>query len=177
MRTRLLKLLCSALTLAGVLVCAACSSDPRQGYSFRSTFASDIRTIAVPVFSNSSPSPGLEEELTAAVIRELERTPGWLVSQSETADATLTGTIRSAELRRLSSDSVTGLSQEQSLQITVDFDFRDNRSHALLASRRNFAALDTFVPQRLSAERLETGQSGAIDRLAKDLVAQLRSGW
>jgi hypothetical protein len=165
------------VTAWAVGVLAGCASDPRRGYAFRSATPDGVRTVAVPVFENSTFDAGVEAALTEAVIKELQRTPGLRVVQGGGADTTLRAIVTSSEMRRLSTQSSTGLTQELGVTLKVDFDWRDNRSGKVLVSRRDFAAADTFVPARPSNERLETGRNGAIQRLAVDLVAELRSTW
>jgi hypothetical protein len=63
------------------------------------------------------------------------------------------------------------------VQITVDFEWRDNRSGEVLKARRNFSAADSFVPSRPSGERLELGENAAAQRLARDMVNELRGAW
>lgn len=156
---------------------AACHSDPSRGYSFASTFPEGVNSISVNVFENQTFAVGLERDVTEAVIKELQRSTPLLVVRAGSADSDLVGIITSAEMQRLSLDSQTGLAQELAVQITVDFDWRDRRSGKLLSSRRNFTATDTFVPARQTGERLEVGQTSAAQRLAKELVADLRADW
>lgn len=167
----------AALGVAACVLLAGCASDPRRGYSFESTFATDIRTISVPMFDNYTYSPELSAEVTEAVIKELQRTTPWAVTSSANADTTLTGVVTSAELRKLSADRNTGFVQELATRVVVDFEWVDNRTGKVLSSRRGFAGLDTFVPARPTGERIEVGQRGAVQTLARDLVSQLRSGW
>lgn len=158
-------------------VLGSCASDPRKGYAFQSTFPEGVKTVAVPVFENETFDTGVEAALTEAVIKELQRSSGLRVVQGGGADTTLRAIVTGSEMRRLSTQSETGLVQELGVTLTVDFDWRDNRSGKVLVSRRGFAAADTFVPARPSNERLETGRNGAVQRLAGDLVAELRSNW
>ncbi len=151
-----------------------CAADPREGYSTRDVFSSDIRTVAVPMFENATFTPGIEAQVTEAVIKELQARTSWRVTESAGADAVLTGVVRGSDLSRLSVDPRTGLMQELGVRVSVDFDLRDNRTGAVLVSRRGFTAVDTFVPARGTGERLEVGQGSAVERLARDLVAQLR---
>lgn len=155
----------------------ACSSDPAQGYSFKSLYAENVRTIAVPVFDNQSFSTGLEMELTEAIIKEIQRTTHWAVVTPTEADTTLSGSITGADMRRLTADSKTGLVEELTVELRVDFDWQDNRTGKPLVSRRAFSALDTFVPAQGTGERIETAQHGAVQQLAHDIVAQLRTSW
>lgn len=162
--------------VAALMLHAGCASDPRQGYSSKSTFPEDIRTVSVPIFRNYSTTPGIEAEVTEAIIKEIQRsTPMKVVSSG--GDSTLTGVITGSELRRLSVRSGTGLVQELAVQITVDFDWRDTRRGEMLVSRRGYTVSDTFVPAVGVGERLESGQHSAAQRLAKDMVSEMRGAW
>lgn len=154
-----------------------CASDPTQGYSFKSVHSEDVRTIAVPVFKNTTFTTGIEGQLTEAVIKEITRTTRWKISSPTAADTTLTGTITSSRLRPLTRDPVTGMVQEVGTELSVNFTWSDNRSGKVLTERTGFTAMDTFVATRNTGERLEVGQMGTIDQLAKDIVAELRSNW
>jgi hypothetical protein len=170
------RLACAA-ALGTALLLPGCASDPSRGYSFASTTPSAVRSIAVPIFQNNTFEMGLEAELTEAIIKEIQRSPGLVVAGQDAADTLLTGLITSADLRRVSLDSRTGLAQELSYTITVDFDWKDRRGGRVLTARRSFAATDTFVPGGPTAEPIATGRRGAAQRLARDIVAQLQSDW
>ena len=171
-----LGLLCSGVA-AWLLAPAGCASDPHAGYSFASTFPTDVKTVSVPIFENYTDDPGLEAEVTEAVIKELQRSSGIRVVQGGAADSTIRGVVTGSELRRLSLQAKTGLVQEVGLTLTIDFDWVDSRSGKVLVSRKSFAAADTFVPAHPTGERIETGRHGAAQRLARDLVQELRSAW
>lgn len=169
-----------AKAVACVLLAAglgACSADPHKGYSFGTGFPADVKSVSVPIFKNTSTTPGLETVVTEAVIKEMQRSTGLKVTAQEGADTVLRGAITDVQMRRLSVRSGTGLIQELAYQITVDFDWKDERSGAMLTSRRKFTATDTFVPATGVGERIETGQQAAAARLARDLVGELRAGW
>lgn len=165
--------------LAAGLVAAmnGCSSDPARGYSFASTYQSDVKTVAAPIFENTTFSHGLEIALTDAVVKELHRSTPWRVTSLDQADTTLSGTITNVELHKLSRDGDTGLVLEQAVEVTVSFEWKRNRTGEVLVARRNFRASDEFVPARGARERLELGERAAVDRLARDIVAELRSSW
>lgn len=162
--------------LFAVLV-AGCSSDPTKGYSFSSSFSSDMRTIHVPIFENPTFARGLEIELTDAIIKEIQRSTPWTVASADSAQTQLTGKISDAVLRRLSTGRGSGLAQELAYTITVEFEWKDARNGKVLVSRNNFSASDSFIPTQGLNERIEVGQHGAIQRLARDIVGELRSNW
>lgn len=163
--------------VAVVAAATGCSSDPSEGYSFKSSYRDDIRTIAVPIFENNTYEHGLELDLTEAIIKEIHRSTPWKVTSREMAETTLTGAITDADLRKLSTQRRSGLVQELAVDLAVRFEWREVRSGQVLVARRNFRAAEPFVPSRGAQERLEAGQRSAIDQMAKDLVAELRSSW
>ena len=175
MRRGMLAALVSAGLLLGHL--AGCSTDPTRGYSFESAHSDSIRTVAVPVFKNTTYSKALEVSLSEAIISEIRRTTKWSVTSPDAADAVLGGTIIESKMRAMSTGRQSGLVQQMALSITVDFDFTDNRSGKSIVSRRRFTGTSSFVPAVPAAERLETGQNAAIQELAEDIVAELRSSW
>lgn len=157
-----------------------CASDPRSGYSTSTTFPEDVSTISVPIFKNTSTTVGIEAGVTEAIIKELQRQSGMRVVSGDGgggADSRLRGVITQVQLRKMSVRSGTGLVQELAYQITVDFDWKDERNGKVLVSRREFTATDTFVPATGVGERIEVGLNATTQRLAKDIVNEMRSAW
>ncbi|HYC99800.1 MAG TPA: LPS assembly lipoprotein LptE [Phycisphaerales bacterium] len=164
----------AVLTLPGA---TGCSSDPRQGYSFEPSFRNDVTTVSVPVWQNNTFYNGLEAKLAQALVTELSRSTPYKVTSSGNAGTVLEGTITSVELRDLSTGRETGLVQELSLEVVCDFAWKDTRSGKALAARRNFSAARSFVPANGARERIEIGENAAVQQLARDIVAEMRSGW
>lgn len=168
--------------LLGLAVCAGamlsgCANDPRSGYAFDSAFRTDIETVAVPIFDNTTFTHGLEVTLTDAIVKEIHRITPYRVVSAERADTLLSGTITNTDMRRLRTAPDSGLVQELAFEITVTFEWKDARSGRVLVSRRNFRAAESFVPGRGAQERLESGQAAAVHQMARDLVGELRSAW
>jgi len=162
--------------LLGMVVVAGCASDPREGYSFSSTYRADVKSIAVPIWNNTTQQYGLENELTAAIVSELRKSTPYKVVSGDSAQTVLAGSIVGVSLARLSVGRDTGLSEDIATIITVEFTWKDARSGKMLAARKNFAASERFIPARGVGERLETGINGAVQRMARDVVAELRAG-
>lgn len=155
----------------------ACASSPSDGYAFSSAYRQDIRTVAVPMFENSTFAHGLEAQLADALVKELHRSTPWRVAPREQAQTTLAGTITGADLRTLSRQSESGLVQELAVDLAVSFEWKENRTGTVLVARRNFRAAEPFTPGFGAGERLELGRRSAIDQMARDIVAELRSSW
>lgn len=175
--TTAIRLAITLLAAAAIATAAGCSSDPTRGYSFQSPYDSSIKTVAVPIFANTTMHPGIEADLTDAIIKELQRETPWRVTQSETADAVLRGRINRVRLIRLSQQTGVGLVQEQGVEVSVSFEFVDNRRGETLVSRAGFAALASFVPAQPTGERISVGYRGAAEILADDIVTELANSW
>lgn len=174
--TRAARRILVSLGAVAISMLTACASDPSEGYAMGGGFRDDVRSVAVPVWDNRTFHPGLEAQLTEAIIKEIQRSTPWVVV-NRGASTTLTGTITAAELRKLGTDHTTGLAQELAVDLAVDFEWRNNRSRRPIIARRDFRAQGSFIPARGVAEPIEVGQLGAIDALARDIVAELRSDW
>lgn len=163
--------------IAAAMNLTACAKDPRLGYAATSTFDASVSSVSVPIFRNMTATPGIEQVLTDSVIKQIQGNTPMRVVQSGQAASTLSGVITDVRMRRISANNVTGLVQELAVQITVDFEWRDNRSGEVIKARRNFSAADSFVPSRPTGETLELGENAAAQRLARDLVNELRGSW
>ncbi|MBX3386239.1 MAG: LptE family protein [Phycisphaeraceae bacterium] len=163
----------------GLIVAAVggCSADPTKGYSFESSFDRSVTAVHVPMFQNDTFAKGVEFEVTDAVVKEIQRTTPWRVTSEGAADAVLEGRVTRATLRRLSQQRDSGVVQEQAVNVTVDFTLRDVRTGKTIVGRRNVQTTDVFVPVQPVGERLEVGENAVVQRLAKDLVNELRSNW
>jgi hypothetical protein len=167
----------AACLLAAALAGPACSTDPIDGYALATSFDESISTVAVPVWGNSTFEHGLETELTDALIKHIHARTPWRVTSPEHADASLTGEITRSRLVQMSTNPDSGLAQEMAIQLTVSFEWKESRTGRVLLSRRGFRSSEPFVPSAGGRESLERGRSGAVDQLAKDIVAALRSSW
>ena len=166
----------SILMLIMLVPLQSCANG-NSGYRFGSTFDESIKTIAVPIFSNNTLQRGLEVQLTESLSKQIRSQTPWTLVKSSQADTTLAGVITSHRLTQISQAPRTGLVQEQAVRVTVNFEWRDNRSGDIIVARNNFSATATFAPQRGVSQRIEDAERQAIQELAEDLVAQLRTNW
>ena len=165
------------MALAAIALLGSCSSDPRAGYSSASLFDEEIRTIGVRVFDNTTFEHGLEVLLTDAIVKEIHRTTPWRVVTDDLAQTTLSGTITNVRLRRISRSRPSGLVQELAYEVAADYDWKDNRTGRVMVARRNFRSSDAFAPTLNVNERIDIGAQGAVEEMARDIVASLRSNW
>lgn len=163
------------VVLGLALVASGCASDPTQGYSFSSSYDERVRSVAIHVFQNETFHPGLESDVTAALIRRVQRDTPWDVTGADTAQTTVTGTIRDVQIRRLSQDNDGGITQQAAVRVVAEFEWRSNVTGRILARQINVAVTESFIPA--AGEPLEVGLSAAADELAGVILEAMRSVW
>src|SRR5262249_32468268 len=101
--SRACRWLLPALALAAcALILPSCTGDGHVtvlGYSTKPNYDPNIRTVRVPIFKDKTymtvtPVVGMAQDLTRAVVREIElKTPFKVVQDCENADTELRGVI------------------------------------------------------------------------------------
>jgi hypothetical protein len=129
--------------LAGIaLLLPSCATDGNftiLGYSTCPNYDRNIHTVRVPIFKSRTlfsvlPVPGLEMDLTRAVIREIEsKTPYKVVSDGD-ADTELTGVITSFTKVPILHNQLNE-TREAETTMTVEVTWRDLRTGEVLSRR------------------------------------------
>ena len=134
----------------------------------------NIRTLAVPLFVNSTQAAHTEFLFTSAVIRELNTRTRYVISPKPgDADATLSGTIVSQTSSPLTYDSSSGQTSSYLITITAKVVLRARDGHVLY---ENDAI--PFREQYQSTQDLTLfiqEDSPAVQRLARDFAQTLIS--
>jgi hypothetical protein len=164
--------LAAALPLPG-----GCAADPARGWSAASVYPMHVRSVAVPIFENTTMERDLEFDLTDAIIKEIQARTPYRVTSGSRADSILTGQIRSVMRDQLSKSRQTGLSEEVIVSVSIDFQWKDLRTGEAIVEREAFAGHGLFVPSAPSSESIELGRFAVVQQLAADLVSELRHDW
>ena len=158
MRERLRVLL---VLTAGALLVAGCS------YSLRGSLPEHIRTVAVPVFSNKTQQPAVENFLTRAVVDAFVTSGRLKVVRPEEADSILEGEIVGYQLDSLSYDPRANV-REYRLTVTLNMQFRDVRQNVMLWRQEGLQEKADFrVPGQVAATI--TSEESALRQAAVDI--------
>ena len=161
-----------------LLLCTlGCASGEAGGWTHGSTYDTNLRTIAVPVFGNATSDRKLSQNLTEAIVKEIEGVTPWKVTGQGRADTMLRGTVTRYRLIMLSKDPTTGLANEMLVEGTVDFEWIDLRTGEPILARAGFAASALFTPSRPSQQPVELGRFQVVQVLARDIVDTLQAEW
>ena len=168
---------CSLVIMAIVLTgCGYSQKNPDdKGYKWSSVYRDDVKTVAVPIFSSKDFARGVEFNLSKAIVSQIEANTPYKVVPRERADTILEGEIVEVRVNRLSEDRRAAIPQEQLLDITVNFTWKDLRTGRILMSRRDWEQTATWYPT-LGEGRFE-GTQAAAEKLAIAIVHELQSDW
>jgi outer membrane lipopolysaccharide assembly protein LptE/RlpB len=162
---------------AAALVAAICFLGTGCGYhtaGHANLLPSDLRTIAVPAFVNQTQTYKIEQMLTGAVVQEFAtRTNYQIVTASDSADATLHGTVLSTYTTPLTYDSTTGRAASILVIVTMNVSLADRQGRALYQNPSYTFREQYQVSQELSSFFEE--DSPAFQRLSREFARTLVS--
>ncbi len=134
----------------------------------------DVKTLAVPAFTNQTQTYRIEAILTEAVVREFNsRTHYRIVSDPVGADAVLNGVVIGTQLAPLTYDSNTGRASSAlvTVNMRVVLTAKDGR---VLYENSNYTYREQYQVSRELSSFFEE-QSPAVQRLAQDFARTLVS--
>ena len=171
---------CGLLLAVGVAGCGYAQSEkynskPQGGYAWHSLYRQDIKTVAVPIFTNKSYTRGLEMQLTKAVINYMESTTPYKVVDRDSADTILEGEITTVTGSMISADRNTTLPQEEMITMSVNFVWKDLRTGRILREKKGFDQSTTYYPTL--GEGASVGKQQGVERLAAGIVQELQADW
>ena len=167
----------AAATSLLALVIAGSGCGP---YSFNaSRLPGHIKTVAIPVFENVTPEPGLEQEVTQALTAEFVRDNTLRVVPESRADSGLYGRVIRYQ-NRVFGYNAQAQTEEYEVLIEVEVEFKDLVKRKTLWKEEALLGRTTYfvVATVGQAPKDEvTGRAEAIRNLASDLLNRtVRSG-
>jgi len=143
------------------------------GYSLRGNLPDHIQTVAVPVFTNKTAEPAVENFLTSAVVEAFSTNGRLRVVGADDADAILEGEVIGYALQSIAFDSLANVRQYR-LIVTMNLRFRDVRRNTVLFEQQRLREKADFqvlgaVSQTISREESAV-RAAAID-IARAIVS------
>lgn len=135
---------------------------------------SDLRTLAVPAFVNQTQTYKIEQLLTAAVVQEFStRTTYRVITQPDSADAVLRGTVLTTSTTPLTYDSKTGRAASVLVIVSMSVSLKDKQGKVLYQNPSYVFREQYQVSQELSSFFEE--DSPAFQRLSREFARTLVS--
>jgi hypothetical protein len=187
--------------MPALLLLAGCEWDGNFtlfGYSTCPNYATDIHTVHVPIFKNTTFRRGVEFDLTRAVIREIEaKTPYKVVGEGCNADTELTGKIVALNKNVINRNQQNEI-REAETALAVEVVWRDLRSGEILSKPKPgpgsppppppgtpgapsgpppvvISSIGDFIPEL--GQSITTAQQENVDRLAIQIVSMMEKPW
>jgi hypothetical protein len=165
--------------VAGALLLSGCA-----GYHVgnQGLYPTDIQTVHVPVFHSSSFRRDLGEQLTEAVIKEIEKRTPYKVVREGDADSVLLGRI-THETKHLLVETLTGDPREEEFNLTVNVRWLNRRGDLIRQGPPlpvpndavDITAASHFVPEY--GQSTATAQLQAVQQLAQKIVDLMEAPW
>ncbi|MGH9501567.1 MAG: LPS assembly lipoprotein LptE [Terriglobales bacterium] len=139
------------------------------------TLPANVQTIAIPAFVNRTQTYKIEQRLTSAVVREMvTRTHYHILNEpSDSADATLRGTVISTSTSPLTYDSQTGRASSALVVVTAKVTLTDRQGKVLYENPAYLFREEYQVSRELSSFFEE--DSPALERLSREFARTLVS--
>ena len=161
---------------------AGCLGLGNYQFGPRSLFPEGIETVYVPVFKSGSYRRELGEELTEAVVKEIERRTHYKVVSSLPADSVLIGNI-TTETKHLLFQNLTGDPRQMEVNLAVSVSWTDQRGNPLgkipplpvPTAAVDVGAANGLVPE--VGQSIATSHQRAIQRLAEQIVSLMERPW
>ena len=168
--------LSSVLALAAATV--GCDANPNRSYTLASQYPSDVRTVAVQIFTRGPNvyRRDLELRLTEAVVKSIEFYTPYKVVMDDRADTELTGTITVVSQRVMSMVKDISTPRENEIVLTATMRWQDLRN-GKVRRRGTVRAAGSYIPLAPFREDFFQGAEDAISKLAKRIVEEMEEDW
>jgi outer membrane lipopolysaccharide assembly protein LptE/RlpB len=160
--------------LAVGLVCGACAYTTSTAL-----LPSHLKTVAVPVFENSTVEYNLEQEITDAVIARFVQDNHLKVVSERGADAVIKGKIVSYKNSVFGFSSV-ARSQEYRVTITISVIFKDLIKNREIFNDPNLVKFSNYYVTNVPGDTARTeldGRKAAIAKIADEILNRAVESW
>lgn len=147
------------------------------GYTTAELFPTEYRSVALPILDNRTAYRGVEYDLTEAVIKQIEQRTPYKVTAPNRADTLIEGRIVRIDQRQLSRTRRGGLPQEIEVMLVADLTWKNLRSGEVIIERKGFTTVGQHFPTQPVGEPFEIAQHAAVERMAEQLVSEMRADW
>jgi hypothetical protein len=132
--------------------------------------APDIRQVYVDTFINDTGEAYVENYVRNGFIEQFRRSNRFRITDGkETADAVLTGTVKSIVLTPLASDRF-DKATENRVWMTVGIQFKERRSGNVIYLNPALTGEQSFLMDQADTNRSSINKSAALQKLSLDLA-------
>jgi len=166
-----LLLAAGALAASGLAGCA----EP-AGYSNRSLYPSDIRSVCLEMFDNRSFRRGVEYTLSDALAKRIETmTPYKIVSSRDRADSVISGQLISIYESSLTVERELARPLEKEVVLTATVNWKNLNTGQLMINSRTVTATASYSD--FQNQDFTYASALAANKLAQKIVELMETNW
>ena len=170
-QTRPLSIFLSCLVCFGLAGCTG-----MFGYSDKSLFPTDVKSVRLEMFDNQTFRRGTEYDLSDALAKRIEAdTPYKIVTSADRADTVISGHITSIRQVGLSIERELGGILETEVEIHALVNWKNLKTGELLIERQGVKAAASYVPRQ--NQDFKYGSALAANKLAEKIVELMETKW
>lgn len=164
-----------------VLVCVFsclffCGCAEMTGYSNQSLFPTDVRSVCLEMFENTSFRRGVEYKLSDALAKRIEAaTPYKIISSKDRADSVISGQIVQVNELVLSVERETGLPLEKELLLRAVVNWKNLKTGRLLIDNKSVTSQATYSAYQ--NQDFSYASALAANNLARSIVELMEKEW
>jgi len=165
-----------------LFVCGLMFLNLGCGYMVGGVYSSEVRTVAVPTFSNETYRRGIEFQLTEAVQKEIQNRTPFRLAKEPYADTRLTGKIIDIDKRQLVRTRFDD-PRELELSLAVEVTWEDLRTGKIISQEQvpldpesiKLLADSSFAPE--VGHSLATAMQSTVAKMARQIVDMMETPW
>lgn len=158
-------------TLAVLSICIASTCGCM--YGFTGALRSEIKTVAIPVFENSTLKYGLETVFTEKTVDAFVEDGRLKVVAEKNADSILLCTITGFSRAAFSYDESGNVKQDK-VTITLNVLYKDVQSDEPILDKKEISEWGTYF---LDSETEDDAISDAALKFGRDIISEIVSAW
>ena len=163
------------MLIAGGMLVGGCGKS-QGGYSNQWLYPTNVQTVYVEMFENTTFRRGLEYELTDAVAKRIEaETPYKIISDRDIADSVISGKIVSISDQILSMERQTGRPLEEQASIIAVVNWKNLKTGQLLVENARVSEAMSYT--EWLDQGFDYGSTVATNRLAERVVERMQVKW
>ena len=155
------------------------NGDGQGAYTFRNQYRTDVSSVHVPIWTRGKDvyRRELEYRLTEAVIKRIQMDTPYVITERARADSELVGRIHLVEQGVLSRNPDTGDTNEQEVDMTIGFTWRDLNTGEVLVERVALRVTGYYIPEYPLSEDFFQGSQDVIEKASRLGVEHMEADW
>jgi hypothetical protein len=164
------------LAAAALAIMALAGCGGPGGYSNRSLFPNDIRSVYVEMFDNRTFRRGVEYTLSDALAKRIETdTPYRIISDKDRTDSVLSGQLVVISESILTLERETGRALEKEVVLAAVVNWKNLRTGRMMINNETVTAAASYSD--FQSQDFTYASAVAANRLARKIVEVMENNW